>query len=454
MEKIKFSVIVFLLCFSSLFAGNNYWSEKGPDGSAISCIAIDPINPDTIYAVGYYSGGVGAFKSNDGGENWVVMDNGLPESVSLGWIAIDPVNTNILYITAGIFTPCAVYKSIDYGENWFPSDDGLVSIGGCLAIDPTNSETLYFSENGSCVAKSIDAGENWFVSGDGIDNPYTAIIAINPHNPQILYVNSRQLEGHYGKIYKSINGAESWFPVMNGLSSVNSDVSHPTIDPTRPDTIYIGYTLTIPPIVATVYKSINAGESWFEIDQGLPDIGDISPRLAIDPNHPDTLYAGFGWAGERIYRTINAGESWENFSDSLPGNLEISTITVDPTNSNVVYAGSYYHGVWKYTYSSVGVDDEPEVITSGESKLYQNYPNPFHTNTAISFFTAENGENAEIGIYNIKGEKVKQYSIFNNQSSIIWNGRDEKNKPVSPGIYLYKLKTGKEELVRKCVLID
>jgi len=454
MEKIKFSAIISLLFFSFLFAGNNYWSYIGPFDVSIFCIAVDPIHPDTVYATGRRTDEVGAFKSVDGGENWIIMDNGLPDSVSLGWISIDPFNTNILYIAAGIFTPAVVYKSIDYGENWFPSNSGLVSIGNCIAIDPTNSEIIYFSENGPCMAKSIDSGETWFESGDGIDNPYTAIIAINPHNPQILYVNSRPLSGHYGRIYKSINGAESWFPVMNGLE-LDGDISHPTIDPSRPDTIYIGFSTGNPPLIASVYKSINAGESWFEIDQGLSNIGGgIAPNLEIDPNHPDTLYAGFGWDGERIYRTINAGENWENFSDSLPGGLQISTITVDPTNSNVVYAGSYYHGVWKYTYSSVSVEEKPEDITTGESKLYQNYPNPFHSRTTISFSITEHTENIEIGIYNIKGEKVKGISIDDGRSSVEWDGKDENNKSVSPGIYLYKLKTRKEELVRKCILIE
>ena len=451
MERIKFSIILSFLFVSFLFAGNNYWSYIGPYNMDAGCIAVDPIDSERIYVVGYYSGGIGAFKSIDEGENWDFMDNGLPEGVSLGWISIDPVNTNILYISAGLFAPVLVYKSIDYGESWFPSENGLVSNGICIAIDPTNSETIYISENGPCMAKSIDSGDTWFESGEGIDNPYTSIIAINPHNPQILYVNSRPLSGHYGRIYKSINGAESWFPIMDGLE-LDGDISHPTIDPTRPDTIYIA-TSHGPPLISSVFKSINSGESWFEIDEGFPDVG-TTPKLAIDSNHPDTLYAGLSWAGERIYRTINAGESWENFSDSLPVNIQIRTITVDPTNSNVVYAGTFYHGVWKYTYSSVGVEDKPEVITTGESKLYQNHPNPFQNHTTISFSTTEIIENRVIGIYNIKGERIRKYSIFNNQSSIFWDGKDENNKPVSAGIYLYKLKTGTDELVRKCVLID
>jgi len=80
----------------------------------------------------------------------------------------------------------------------------------------------------------------------------------------------------------------------------------------------------------------------------------------------------------------------------------------------------------------------------------QNYPNPFNPSTMISFSTTEL---TEIIIYNIKGQKVRQYSIFNNQSSILWDGTDENNQPVTSGIYLYKLKSGEVSVTKKMLLL-
>ena len=73
--------------------------------------------------------------------------------------------------------------------------------------------------------------------------------------------------------------------------------------------------------------------------------------------------------------------------------------------------------------------------------LLQNYPNPFNPQTTISFnLTTENTEkNTELIIYNIKGQKIRQYPIFNNQSLIIWNGKDENGNTVPSGMYFYKL---------------
>ena len=104
-----------------------------------------------------------------------------------------------------------------------------------------------------------------------------------------------------------------------------------------------------------------------------------------------------------------------------------------------------------FYYNQTGINNN--IIISTDVYLHQNYPNPFNPSTTISF-TAENAENTEIEIYNLKGQKIKQYSIFNNQSSITWDGTDENNQAVSSGIYLYKLNVnGKTEAMRKCLLI-
>ena len=104
-----------------------------------------------------------------------------------------------------------------------------------------------------------------------------------------------------------------------------------------------------------------------------------------------------------------------------------------------------------------------EAISSIENEIVsdlfhlQNYPNPFNPFTTISFsLTAEDAENAEIEIFNIKGQKVN--TLVNEilpagEHSVIWNGRDSSGKRVSSGIYFYKLKAGNYQKVRKMVLL-
>jgi len=94
------------------------------------------------------------------------------------------------------------------------------------------------------------------------------------------------------------------------------------------------------------------------------------------------------------------------------------------------------------------------------AKLFGNFPNPFHPSTTISFsLTAENAKNAEIVIYNLKGQKVKTLIAFLNgglgtRDSVTWDGTDENNKAVGSGIYFYELNVnGKTEAVNKCLLM-
>jgi len=89
------------------------------------------------------------------------------------------------------------------------------------------------------------------------------------------------------------------------------------------------------------------------------------------------------------------------------------------------------------------------------TKLY-NFPNPFNPITTV-YFSSElykQNEQIELNIYNIRGQNIRQFSIYYPQSSITWNGTDQNNNPVSSGVYLYKLKSGNRIIAgNKCLLL-
>ena len=105
------------------------------------------------------------------------------------------------------------------------------------------------------------------------------------------------------------------------------------------------------------------------------------------------------------------------------------------------------------------MDDFGEIV-SAEAQLIPteikltNYPNPFNPSTTISFsLTTEFTENTELVIYNLKGQKIRHFSIFNSQFSIVWDGTDQTGKPVSSGIYFIKMKTDTQTASSKMLLI-
>ena len=98
--------------------------------------------------------------------------------------------------------------------------------------------------------------------------------------------------------------------------------------------------------------------------------------------------------------------------------------------------------------------DADDDLISTTNKLIGNYPNPFNPSTTISFeLNTENTEDTKLMIYNLRGQKVKEFSNLRNQTSITWNGTDDNNQPVSSGIYFYKMKSGSFEQTKKMILM-
>ncbi len=86
------------------------------------------------------------------------------------------------------------------------------------------------------------------------------------------------------------------------------------------------------------------------------------------------------------------------------------------------------------------------------------YPNPFNPETTIKCnLTAEHIESAEIVIYNLKGQKIRELEIRNEKSgiaSVIWDGTDRNSKKVSSGVYFFQLRVNDKPLAkRKAILL-
>jgi len=151
--------------------------------------------------------------------------------------------------------------------------------------------------------------------------------------------------------------------------------------------------------------------------------------------------------GDYLAFTSNQAGNWDIWIISLAGGeiIQFTTDTADdmypnwsPDGNQIAFSSNRTgnNDIWikDFTFNTV------EEIVPISDIVLRNYPNPFNPATTISFsLTTKITENTELLIYNLKGQKIKQYSIFNNQSSIIWNGTDQSNTSVASGIYFYKL---------------
>ena len=102
---------------------------------------------------------------------------------------------------------------------------------------------------------------------------------------------------------------------------------------------------------------------------------------------------------------------------------------------------------------NIAVSNDVEVISV--NNLSQNIPNPFNPSTNISFSLKKNS-NVSINVYNIKGQKVRtlvsdKYSQGNH--TVVWNGLDDDNRPVSSGVYFYRMVSDEFQSTKKAIMM-
>jgi len=103
-----------------------------------------------------------------------------------------------------------------------------------------------------------------------------------------------------------------------------------------------------------------------------------------------------------------------------------------------------------------GSDNEDYVIPVLATELKGNYPNPFNPSTTISY-AIKDATDARLEIYNLKGQLVRTLANAHHKTghyNLVWNGMDDANKPVSSGIYFYRLTTDKYQKTRKMLLVE
>ncbi len=98
--------------------------------------------------------------------------------------------------------------------------------------------------------------------------------------------------------------------------------------------------------------------------------------------------------------------------------------------------------------------DDP-TVPALSTALNSNYPNPFNPETTISYSLSQ-GENVKIEVYNVRGQLVRTLVNENKAAGhhkVVWTGVDNNNRPVSSGVYYYKMTAGKYSSSKKMILM-
>jgi len=298
-------------------------SMQLPEGGRIRAIAVDPVQPQMVYAALWSTGVV---RSVDGGRNWlpVLQHKGKFDVEAL---AIDPQDPGIVY--AG--TTAGVYKSVDRGTAWSLYATGLNVLS--LAVDPGNSLVVYAGTNGTGVHKSTDGGVTWTPLGASAIDGFVPAVAVNPHDAKTIFA------GTDNGLFVSTDAGASWTKWSGVVRAF-------AFDPRTAGVVYA--------VGDWVYKSTDGGANWTKFSEA-PNGYDLS--VAVDSVTAGTVYVG------NYYGVRTSADGGASFGAvSMPREWGIRALAADPATAGTVYAGTNGGGLFKsadagasWTASSTGL---------------------------------------------------------------------------------------------------
>jgi hypothetical protein len=322
----------------SVLAGAGEWINRLFRYGAIDLIAADPRDPLTVYASGCGRStpetwpSCGTFKSVDGGATWTrILDQ---DATAL---AIYPGDSSVVY--AGDWG-AGVLRSVDAGASWSLLNSGISCVFvRSVAVDPVNSSTVlagssnigHSSEQCGGLFRSLDAGTTWQLLSRFI---WPQQLAFDPGNGSRVLALDYVGEGCCS-LEISTDGGTTWREPSGGPFGATVLVTDPRVSPR----VYA--------VGAGVYMSADGGEHWQMTSLSVFSV----TSLAVDPTNPEIIYAGTtnlgnGWIPAGVFRSVNGGQSWSQMNTGLTDS-EVLSVGVNATGTRV-YAGTRAGGLFVY----------------------------------------------------------------------------------------------------------
>jgi len=316
------------------FGGQNYGTQT---------IGLSPANPLVVYFGTCYQG---IWKTTDGGNNWVKVNTGVNgENLDTGrnWtLAVDPIDPNTVYTVAGYGFAQGLWKSTNGGADWaevLPDSilDSLSADVYSIQIDPRDHLHLLVAFHGGWsggadagIVESQDGGSSWT-----IHSPVTGWGA----GHYALFVDSAtwMLATQSAGFWRTTDSGRTWSKV----SDENIQHGGEQLYSTRDGTLYIG-------AAKQALRSTDRGASWQAV-QGLPStpdgynavIGDGTMLYAQPANTGSSTGGPYSF-----YASAEAdGTYWSPYNAQTFSDGPMS-MAVDHLNG-VIYASSWDAGVWR-----------------------------------------------------------------------------------------------------------
>ncbi len=354
-------------------------------------IAVDPVNPEIVWA-----GGVDLFRSDDGGRNWgpVTYWWRSPPSAHADHHAIvfhpdyDGQGNQTFFLgnDGGVWRTdsARAVRSLssnatcdpsfsqvdwtplnhDYGVTQFyhgePLPDGSAYLGGTqdngtqlgsqindwqnilggdggyVAVDPNSPNIIYAESQFANFAKSTDGGQRFVSARAGITDPGGSFLFITPF--RMDPGNSQRLWTGGLRMWRTTNGMDSWNPASSSLQA-GGKVSAIAVSKQDGNRVLAGLNngfIHRQDLALTA----SSGTDW---PAAQPRQGFVS-WLAFDPVDPDIAYAAYaGFGGSHVWKSSDGGTSWASIDgDGVEGlpDIPVHALMVDPNDRQRIYLGT------------------------------------------------------------------------------------------------------------------
>ena len=304
------------------------WRSEGPFVGVVVDVAVDPANPNTIYAA-THSGGV--WRSDDGGQHWILPGDDMV-SRPVEWIEADPATPATIWAGVDNVGHAGLWRSPDRGKSWAPvrPDKTSYMLDQPIAFAPSNPAIIY-APSTNLHYRSADGGKTW--ESFRVPGQDAYAFAIHPKNPKIIYAGGRGTEHN---MRRSADGGKTWKPVGDGLPEAS--IKQLAIPRERASTVYVSVGF------GQLYKSEDDGNTWKDLDLGLTGTDKLF-SLDLDPHDPLTLFAG---TENGLRKSTDGGETWSTVGGGL-GDWYCKGVAFHPQKKGTMYAGTAGKGFFTST---------------------------------------------------------------------------------------------------------
>jgi photosystem II stability/assembly factor-like uncharacterized protein len=377
--------------------GGKSWENMGLKKSEhIGKILIDPRDSNTVWAAAqgplWSPGGErGLYKTTDGGRTWKQV-LAISENTGVTDVALDPRNPDTIYAAAyqrrrHVWTLIdggpegGIHKSTDGGATWKKLAGGLPrgDIGRIgLAVAPSKPDTVYAiveaAEKAGGFFRSTDGGGNW--------EKRSATVSSSPQYYQEIFVDPEDADRVYSMdtiLQVTENGGEEFHPL--GEKDKHVDNHAIWIDPADRDHLLVGCD-------GGLYQTWDRGQNWVFLSN-LP----IAQFYRVSVNNAQPFYDVFGGTQDNFSlggpsRTVN-NNGIRNSDWFVTQGGDGFQSQADPEDPDTVYAEAQYGALVRYnrkTGEQLFIQPQPG---RGEPALRWNWDSPLivspHSHTRLYF---------------------------------------------------------------------